>query len=90
MIGNPHNTMSIELALRVNKGLSSNEKGNFADIASYQIEKDNTHIDSNGSVGADTNGGSNSFNMLAMISDDEEEDDETVGKHTNTFYVLNN
>ena len=74
MIGNPHNTMSIDLALRVNKGLSSDEKGNFADIASYQIERDNSgQRHGLGFIGGG-NGAFSSFDMLATISDDGEEE----------------
>lgn len=74
IVGNPHSTMSIELALRVNKGLSSDGRGNFADIASYQIEKDSATGHSGGAAGGLHS--NSSFNMLATLSDDEEEEGE--------------
>ena len=37
VVGDPHRTMSIDLALRVNKGLAADKNGHFANMASYQV-----------------------------------------------------
>ena len=44
IVGDPHRTMSIDLALRVNKGLAADKNGHFAQMASYQVPRIHTYI----------------------------------------------